>query len=190
MKKIFFALPLCILLSCQNTPSASSTTPVKENTQNSNSAPTADAKTTTESSSVANGKIKLNPIKVKFELESAIAEKMKNAGEVIEVTLNITTSKELNSKEQKQLSKYFSEKYEGIFAESVLQASVGEEMVFDNVTIDEEIMKVLNEEDLEIQLNIYSGRKSFENNVLSCGFVSVSYKRAQNQPIIVKCTGI
>lgn len=178
MKKISILLLSVFIFSCQS----------KENkTTNDNTSISTDSKKLTNSSNENNSeKVTLKPIILEFKFTPALEEKLKSSSENIEMSVFLSTDYEWSEEDKKEFNDIFTEKEEVILASKTLQTPMTNSIIIDGINLDKKIFEKIGEEKILVEINIYSGRKVFENNIMSCDFVSEKYTDLINAPVVIK----
>src|SRR5690606_10326735 len=163
MKKLIIPILLLASLSCQsNEQKNDNSTPPQQQTETSTT-PVENTTTSTVQNTSQDGQVKLEPFTIKLNLSNELKEKLASSGETVIFSVSITTSAELTKDQEKALKEYFDEKHSGIFADAEKESKNGESVVFDNIMIDKKVLDVLGEQNINVDVNIYSGRKVFQN---------------------------
>jgi len=58
---------------------------------------------------------------------------------------------------------------------------------FSRVRLSKDLLSQVDRTDYELLINVYSGRKSSENNLLDCGIYQGSFRAVQEHPIEIRC---
>lgn len=181
MKKLIIPIICMSLFSCQN---------------NKNDKPTSIDKTQTEKKSeVKNtdsttqaGQVALEPFNIELNLTPVLLEQMKSAGEVVEISISVSHNYESDNNISQSIQKYLDEKGTAEFTNVTKQVGPDEKTVkIEGISIDKKVIDLIGLEHLQIEINTFSGRKAFENNIISADFKSVKYTDAIKSNIVIKC---
>ena len=67
------------------------------------------------------------------------------------------------------------------------EVAPGAPAVFDRVTPDQPLLKWIDSQGLQLLINVYSGRKSSQNNLIDCGLYEGPIKSVQGKTIPISC---
>jgi len=85
------------------------------------------------------------------------------------------------------LKKYVSEIGDVGLGSTIAEVAPGTRLTTAVVKLDQKALEQTDKESPELLINVYSGRKSSEDNLLDCGFYQASLKSAQGTTIPINC---
>lgn len=154
-----------------------------EKSSNSNSKNIQQEKTIEKGKS---DKITLKPITLELDFTQALQDKLISSGEVVNLMVIVSTNYEWSEDEKIEFKDLLSEKEEMILSSTTIETSMKQNVIVDNIVLDKKLYEKLGEEKLQIEINIFSGRKVFENNIMSCDYVNEKYTDLLKKPFVIK----
>jgi len=135
-------------------------------------------------------------MEVQFSVEAPEAQSFSVA-----VTLSEKAMKELTDKKEtvmvssslsgqpkkEALKKYVSEIGDIGLGYLVVEVAPGQRLTTADVKLDRKALEQTDKQSPELLINVYSGRKSSENNLLDCGFYQATLRNAQGATIPINC---
>jgi hypothetical protein len=119
---------------------------------------------------------------VKLTLSDKASKKLTNNSETIVVAGYLTCSPKQGTPER-----YVGDEGEIWLGQVKAEVTPGKSAIFEHVELDQDALKWADKQGPQLLINVYSGRKSSENNLLDCGIYQGSLQAVQSRSIPISC---